>query len=374
MLSLALAASTLSLLLQVPEMTPGALELPPQTDAAAQPYLRSMEFKSLDSGETFTDFVLSGSPPISSTDYDGCPHSSFNLLHYTVVIDPETGYVDYPETFGRGVTWTPAEIRSIVGEPRFPRQPLDGMPWADAYAWEKYENAARLSERGGASSLTTGFWWLQAAWAVRLDTLSSQTLMELTSITSGLPPLQPNPGDVNTPYQIQLARYWESAEAAGSLGATPSETAAVIAWLYRSRGEIAATRHFLAKVGASEESAAALQLPASPEEGVGFIADTEIPPSEQLQEIAGYLGNSAELEAEYLQLALDWMLKGWQAGEAKGSREAGTAFLIGELHRRLGDPVAAVVWYDEAAANGRTFMNPALLKGLRELAASGRGF
>ncbi len=303
------------------------------------PYLTVESFTSPITGESFNAQVLSRTPPVSSFDYDGCPHPVINSLAYALVIDPQTGYVAYPSRFNQPVKLGREQLAGILGQPKFSHSG-DGGPWDGAYAWEKFENAARLAKAGRSGSLAEANWWLQAAWAVRLDVIAGGNSFdgEVDALFAELPledPFSPLPG---VPYELRLAESFQQMRADGSfVNIAPDRYALALAWLYRSRGELTAVRHWLNEARSANDDVT--------EEGSLFA----------------FLTSSTNLEEEYLKNALAAFERGWQSGEAPGNQRAALAFSIAETKRRLGQRRSAALWFAECERANRGEVSRPLL-------------
>ncbi|MCC7477998.1 DUF2225 domain-containing protein [bacterium] len=336
----------------------GGPQLPPveeQEEAAEQPlkelvqptspYISVEGFVSPITGESFNAQILARNPPVSSFDYDGCPHPVINSLAYTLVIDPQTGYVAYPSVFNRPVKLKREQLLGILGQPKFGHEG-DAGPWDGAYAWEKFENAARLAKAGRSGNLAEGYWWQQAAWSVRLDVIGGGNSFdsEVDKLFTGLPAeaLSLSPAlslEQSVPYELRLAEQLQSMRSIGDMvNVAPDDYALALAWLYRSRGELEATRYWL---GQAREAGSA---------GEGTLYS--------------FLNSSTNLESEYLQQALSAFMRGWEAGELQPNERAAAAFAIAEMHRRLGQRRSAALWFAEAFNRNRGEISRPLLERL----------
>lgn len=291
------------------------------------PYVVQQQFKSPASGDSFYAFVLRAPLPAYSSDFDGCPHPAINTLAYTLVIDPASGWVDTPQGFGLAQPERVAELTAKLPPPRFHRSAPESLPWAGAYPWEKFENAALLSEAAGLGDWATGNWWLSAAWSVRLDVVSGNNPFdpEVEELFALLPAPKMDPADLLTPRELSLARQIEDLGANGRLiSVTPAKAAIARAWLYRSRGELEGVRSCLAAAAASDKSMV------------------------ESSDLYNFLLSSAELERQYLRNALPCFERSSGAKEG-GPQQAGrAAFLAAEIRRRTGDLPGALTWYDNA--------------------------
>ncbi len=119
-------------------------------------YTVEREFVSPVTGEAFVTRVLKKGVKVQSYDYDRCPHPPLNTLAYTIIIDPVTGYVAYPESFEQPCAWKQEDLLRILGQPKFKHQAPAGLPWQGAYAWERYENGALLGPGRGAAQQRSG--------------------------------------------------------------------------------------------------------------------------------------------------------------------------------------------------------------------------
>jgi tetratricopeptide (TPR) repeat protein len=255
--------------------------------------------------------------------------------------------VDYPATFSQPVPYTTEELAGIVGQPRFNRNAPDGQPWSGAYGWEKFENAAALAQHVRAPDWQVGQWWLQAAWAVRLDLIPGEAdfAVELAGAVRGLPTTRGSAADLHTPRAVQIARDWGEMIEAGEVENTSAALA--VAWLYRSRGELQAANDWLRKAVAKDPA----------------LADSAL-----LQ----YLANSIGLEHEYLGRAREALIKSYDSRELRDNQRGAAAFLLGELSRRLGDVGGAKFWYDEAQGKALGLVRPDLLKQQRDIVTLGK--
>ena len=316
-------------------------------------YTAQREFVSPISGLHFVADVLVRQPRVQSWDHDRCPHSAVNTFAYQLVIDPATGYVESPDRFALPAPWGADEVREIVGEPRFSRNTPEGLPWAGAYAWEKFENAARLAEAAGRPKTELGNYWLLAGWSVRLDFAlgPGEFRAQVEEILSHMPRVTPEPGGLNTIYELELADYWAELDAAGELTGQPRSAAALaIAWLYRSRGELADAEHWLAV--AAEEDPLLAGAPGG---------------------VYAHLRSSIKLEGDYLRSARRLLSEAWTGGAVAVANEGGAAFLIAEIDRRLGEYAEAVRWYDLALANHRGAIARDLIERQRRAAVDRQG-
>jgi len=331
-----------------------ALQLPlDPTHVPDQQYIEQRKFTSPITGESFHAPVLKSEVQAASFDYDRCPHPPFNVFAYTLVIDPATGYVAYPELFENQCPWNAESLAEILGAPKFKRNVPESLPWTNAYPWEKFENAARLAQAAEYPSLEIANWWILAAWSVRLDVISGYNEFdaEVAAVFERLPQRGPDPTDLLTLYELALAEQWEQLRAMGQLtDVNDAEFALALAWLYRSRGELVPALDWLGRAALHDE-----QLP---EESLLYR----------------YLQSSIELERDYLKTTRQWLLKGWNGAEVPPVQQGGTAYLLGEINRRLGDNVAAIYWYSEAETYNRGALSPDLIKHQRALAESRRAF
>lgn len=314
-------------------------------------YLVQREFTSPVSGETFMTYVLRIDPRVSDWDYDGCPHPPLNTLAYALVIDPQTGYVAVPERFEQPTDWDSDDLAQLLGTPRFKRLAPEGLPWAGAYGWEKLENAALLAQAEEQPASTIGTLWLLAAWSVRLDVISGHNEFDeqVQELFERLPRRGPDPADLLTPYQLQLAQQWQELRNTGQLSdVSQASFCLALAWLYRSRGELLDAENWLREAA---------------------LNDRALPESDLLYQ---YLMSSIELERYYLRIARRWLLQAWDDADFTQAQEASSALLLGELNRRLGDAHAAVYWYDQAKDRDMGVLNPDLIDQLRAK-ASGQG-
>jgi hypothetical protein len=353
-------------------------------------YTVDREFTSPVTGQSLTATVLARGVGYGVRDYDGCPHPPINALAYAVVIDPVTGYVAYPEEFERPTTFSAEQLESVLGKPRFSRSAPDGLPWHEAYAWEKYENAAKLAEASKAKASAVANWWLQAAWSVRLDLMPAYAdfASELAGSARGLPQGKRDPADVLTPYTLQLANGWVRFVESGGKTDSPAESkvntatshaappsiredpgaalepppisggfiadgqsvdvqsaALAIAWAYRSRGELPAAKHWLNKAALADAS-----LKSTP--------------------LFTYLDNSINLERDYLSKAQRWLRQAYDSGELRESQRGAAAFNLGEIARRLGDREGALHWYGEAEGKSLGSVSPKLLQRQKAVVSS----
>lgn len=319
----------------------------------SSPWLVYQDFISPITGDSFSAQVLARTPPVGSYDLDGCPHPAINSLAYTLVIDPQSGYVAPPASFNLKPRLKAEELTRILGQPKFDHDsPSGGGPWAGAYGWEKLENAARLAQAQRSGDLVEGSYWLQAAWAVRLDVVSGGNSFdsEVEELFKDLPLQLPPDVDLVTPYELRLARSFESQQSDGSfVNLAPDSLALAMAWLLRSRGELAGARHWL-----REAHAANAGLDSS---GVLY----------------SFLNSSLGLEEEYLGHARDSFAQAWRRGEVTPGQQPAVAFQLGELSRRLGRLHEAALWYMEALNHGRGEVAPATVESQLEL-CYGRGW
>ena len=328
-----------------------AAQLPLEGTQDAQ-YTVFREFVSPVSGEAFRAAVLRDEVPVSSWDYDRCPHPPINTLAYTLVIDPATGYVAHPDEFNLPVEWDRDDLTQIIGQPRFGRLSPEGMPWAGAYPWEKLENAALLSAAREEPSHYTGNWWLMAAWSVRLDVISGHNEFdrEVEALFGRLPRRSPDAGDLYTPYELQLAAYWEELRDSGQLpDVSNADFGLALAWLYRSRGELTRARHWLRTAA---------------------VDDRDLPGESDLY---NYLDSSIDLERSYLENARTWLNQAWLNAEVPANREGATAFVLGEISRRLGQNPEALKWYATAREKSLGQINLELIDHVRKLAGDSTG-
>jgi hypothetical protein len=332
-------------LAQEEELSPIAVRPVP---AAAKPYVAEREFTSPMTGEKFVATVLRARPPQVAADYDYCPHSTFNQLAYTLVTDPSTGWTNYPEIFSEPTPLPASKLAAVLGAPKFDRQAVAGMPWLDPYPWEQFENAALQSAALDRSPLDTANWYIQAAWSVRLDLVSGGTGFEdeISDILRKMPKAPANQAEIVVPYELQLAALWEQQRVEGVLqGVPPAQSALALAWVYRSRGELPAARHWLGQIDNSKEPSA----------------------------VQGFLADSIALEESYLGTAREWLLAGWNDGKLDDRKVGRTAFALGEIARRLGDRAGAQRWYGEAGRRQHGELNLGTLAYVQAL-AQGRGY
>jgi tetratricopeptide (TPR) repeat protein len=347
-----LVAGSLALLMQSGTPASGLDPLNPGSQADAA-YTNQREFTSPVTGETFWAPVLKQNVRVGSYDYDRCPHPPLNTLAYVLVIDPATGYVAYPDAFDQPCPWTADDLKRILGEPKFNRPAPAELPWTGAYAWEKMENAARLAEAAQQRALDVANWYLQAAWAVRLDVVSGDNVFDndVFELFARFPARPPDKSDLLKVYELQLADYWDELRSTGQLNElSDSEFALALAWLYRSRGELIPAEQWLRKAALADASVNA--------EG----------------SLYNYLWSSVELERTYLRLARDELKIAWEKQEVSPANEGIITFQLGEIERRLGDFPSALYWYDQAQAKNRGSVNSDMVLRQRKLVDGGRGY
>jgi hypothetical protein len=316
-------------------------------------YVTQREFTSPVTGQSFYADVLRQAVDVSSYDYDRCPHPVFNTLAYTLVIDPVTGYVGEPDSFELPTLWDVDDLQRILGEPRFNRDAPPDMPWAGAYAWEKYENAAKLAQAAGLPALQVANFWLLAAWSVRLDVISGANNFDpqVQAVFEQLPYHGQDMKELTTLYELQLADHWEQLRNTGQLPDVPDrDFALAMAWLYRSRGELLAARIWLGRVALHD------------------------PEAVSTSDLYAYLDSSIELERGYLDETRRQLLQSLTAQQLPPAQYSGAAFLLGEAYRRLGDLEAAKTWYTAAADSPLGALNGELLKHQLALVDGGRGY
>lgn len=333
----------LALLAQLPG------DLGSSRDAA---YTVEREFISPVTGEAFVARVLKKGVKVINYDYDRCPHPPLNTLAYTIVIDPATGYVADPDGFEQPCRWSQEELQRILGQPKFKHDAPEGLPWQGAYPWERYENGALLAQAASRPSSEVADYWLLAAWSVRLDVISEGNEYddEVERVFARLPRRSPDPGDILTLYEMQLAAAWQKLRDAGQLADVPAaDFALALAWLYRSRGELAAARHYLDSALAAEDA----------------LKDNVL---------YRYLDSSVRLEQDYLSSAAEWMGKAWNDGEIYGPGQAWAAFLLAEISRRLGALPQAKTWYEQALNVNKGTLNTDMVKHQQQLLENGQGY
>ncbi|MBN2081366.1 DUF2225 domain-containing protein [bacterium] len=316
-------------------------------------YLEQHEFTSPVNGEAFVAYILKDDVNVIDWDYDRCPHPPLNTLAYALVIDPATGYVAPPDEFEQPTPWEASDLADLLGQPRFKRLAPEGLPWAGAYAWEKLENAALLAQAEDAPAHVIGNWWLLAGWAVRLDVISGTNEFDtrVRELFARFPEQGPDPASLFEPYQLQVARAWEELRNTGQLPElSDADFALAMAWLYRSRGELRGADHWL---------------------HMATLGDETLPDSDLLYQ---YLYSSIDLERHYLGTARRWLVQAWDNGEFNQMQQAGTAFMLAELNRRLGELPAAVFWYNQAEELNMGLLNPDLIAMLRERCSTGVGY
>jgi hypothetical protein len=316
-------------------------------------YTVEREFVSPVSGEVFFAQVLRDELVAVTWDYDRCPHPPINTLAYTLVIDPVSGYVARPDEFPTTLEWSLEDLQAILGEPRFARDTPPGLPWAGAYPWERYENAALLATALGQPSQVIGNFWLLAGWSVRLDVVSGHNEFDtyVEELLAPLPMRVPEIPDLLQLYEMQLAEYWQQLhDTSQLLDVTEPDFCLAMAWLFRSRGELLATEHWLRSASLSEPG----------------LAETN--------EFYAYLTSSIELERHYLRNARKWFIQAWNDGGFSFQQEADAAFLLGETNRRLGDLGAAVYWYDVTRDKNLGMLSNDLIQRQRDLSEGSRGY
>lgn len=315
-------------------------------------YLVSREFVSPVTGEHFIAKVLKRDVNAANFDYDRCPHPPVNTLAYTIVIDPVTGYVAYPDVFERTVAWTREDLARILGTPKFKRDTPEGMPWFNAYPWERFENGALLAQAASRGFAEVADYWLLAAWSVRLDVVSGHNEFdnEVAEVFKPLPRRAPDPGDLVTLYELQLAQAWQALRAQGQLGGiSDADFNLALGWLYRSRGELAGARHHLE---------------------LALAADPEV--AQRL--LYRYLDSSLKLERNYLSSARTNYISAFNGGEIGGPGAAWTAYMIGEISRRLGELDQAAEWYAQAQSLNKGTLNLDLVHHQQKLLDNGLGY
>jgi len=315
-------------------------------------YTVMREFVSPVNGEAFRAPVLKDELPVVNWDYDRCPHPPINTLAYALVIDPASGYVAHPDEFNLETTWDAPALTDVLGQPRFGRLAPEGLPWAGAYPWEKFENAALMSAAREDPAHFTGNWWLLAAWSVRLDVISGHNEFddEVEGLFARLPQRGPDLGDILTPYELQLAVYWEEVRDTGQLpDLDNADFGLALAWLYRSRGELIEAEYWLRTATLDNRDLAAQSS------------------------LYQYLRSSIELERSYLKSAKTWFNQAWLDAHVPTQQESSVAFILGELNRRLGDRPAALAWYDSAKERSLGMVNTDLIDHVRKLAGGNAG-
>ncbi len=341
------ATSTLGLLALALLQLPGDLLSTPVNEQ-----VEAKEFVSPVSGERFTSYVLKDKVQAQSFDYDQCPHTPFNTLAYTLVIDPVSGYVDYPETFAH-THWTAERLAEVIGEPQFDRLSPEALPWANAYPWEKLENAAKMATDDDVASMGVANWWLMAAWSVRLDVISGNNEFddEVESIFAKFPERPVSLTNIDELYELQLAEHWQDMRSQGLLNNIDNEPYALAqAWLYRSRGELVPAAIWL------DRAETVSQQPG------GHTV------------LRQYMESSIELERRYLEHSRAWMIKAWNNGELSQLQQGPIAYLIAEMYRRLGETSSCSEWYDLALENNFGGMSDRLIKQQRSTVIEGPGY
>jgi hypothetical protein len=329
-----------------------------QIPEAARQYVQPQQFRSPLTKEGFSANVVKTAPPVASYDYDFCPHPPFNTLAYTMVTDPASGWTALPDEFAY-CPFSADQLKQILGAPKFNRKAPDGLPWLDPYPWEQFENAALLSAAAKQSPLTVGNLYMEAAWSVRLDVVSGTNDFdaEVAALFKPLPRRPSDPADMHTLYEMQLAHAWEQDRAGGVLkDVSPTRFALAMAWLYRSRGELAGAEHWLDE---------------------GLASDPQLGKGGGLY---SFLRSSIRLERTYLRQAQAQFSAAWEAHlqpqqpvAIDASREGLTAFALAEISRRLGDLPAARSWYAEAEKTNYGTLKSDQLQYLEQL-ANGRGY
>ena len=341
------------LLVSLATMALIAAQLPVIDNQRDDRYIVMREFVSPITGDVFYAPVLRKEQPVISWDYDRCPHPPINTLAYTLVIDPTTGYTAPPDEFNNPVGWDAADIERILGQPHFSRSAPESLPWAGAFAWEKLENAALLAAASEDPEYIIANWWLMAAWSVRLDVISGENEFddEVERLFSILPSVPYDAGDINTLYEIQIARQWEKKNDTGGVkDVKDSELALALAWLYRSRGELSAASIWLRTASLHD-----------PE-----LAETSV--------LYQYLESSISLEKQYLITTRLWLKRAWDKRGLPPHMEGGTAFILGELNRRLGEVQSAVVWYNMALEKNMGMISNGLIEHQRDLCVNSHGY
>jgi hypothetical protein len=313
-------------------------------------YLEARQFRSPVTGESFVAYVLKGSLGGGLSDFDGCPHPPINTFDYLLVIDPVSGYVEYPQYFEKPSPFSELRLKELLGEPKFGRSHPDGLPWSGAYGWEKFENAALLAQAAQSGALTTGNNYLRAAWAVRLDFIGGNSAFdeELRELFDAVRLPRPRPGDLLTPPELQAAEQLEELWARQQLAdVSATQYALALAWLYRSRGELKAALDYLAMFA---------------DQGAGTGAG-----------LADYMRSSIALEREYMLSAIDSFTKAANSGEVPPTDLGSASFILGELQRRCGNLQGASYWYGLTHENNLGAVASDLLA-RQTAAAAGRGY
>ncbi len=187
---------------------------------------------------------------------------------------------------------------------------------------------------------------------MRLDVISGGNEYddEVQRIFKRLPRKIPDPGDMLTLYEMQLARGWQELRDQGQLPDVPAgDFALAQAWLYRSRGELTAARHYL-------DSALAAQ------------------PEMKDNLLYRYLDSSVKLEWDYMNSAAEWLGKAWNDGEIYGPGAAWAAFLLAEISRRMGGLAQADNWYAQALQVNKGTLNTDMVKHQQKLLEAGLGY
>lgn len=283
-------------------------------------------------GTTFSATEILSTNQWGGVDRDWCPHAvrSFPMEHYVWVCPGcafagvKKDYIDAPELSLelkekiRGGLKPPVEIRK-------------GMSQDDIPGHAKYDLLAQRESLRGADALQIGRTWIKASWASRqrgaVDLPDFDEWTDLKRSRSLLrTPIElktKNRAELELEQGAKLARELTDGKPAPGPGRIL--VLYLAAWLHRRHGENAEALRWLGELGKCT--------------GQNSVVD----------DAAKKMSASIEVERKYQALAVESLTRALDGGLDE-RKKADTLYMLGELHRRLGDPAKARDSYDRCLA------------------------
>jgi HEAT repeat protein len=287
---------------------------------------------------TFKAFGVTSTNSFGGQDTDFCVHARGTPPRpYGVWTCPKCYYSNPASKFAD----VPSEgtAKRILEELKPPWPIKEDMSQKDIPGWVKFGLLATVAQWEGANEADLAGIHLQASWAARLQLQwalaplfkNAQMQGKLAALSERVDRLMQETAegdpDSTNPRDLEV-------KAAGALldevreGKLPPEEVPLqeflAALLYRGRGENPQAVSVLARLKESEGSAPALRA------------------------VCRNLLESIDIERRFQRETLGMIEKAMEKGLLKGQDLAVNQYLLGELHRRLGEPEKAVPWYRKA--------------------------
>lgn len=279
-------------------------------------------------------------------DADFCPHAfKTTPLELAAWVCPGCGFAGRKADFQAALT--DAQRKAIKEGLRPSMEIPRGARQSQIPGHVKFDLAAQSARLRGGPPAEVGRSWLHASWSCRQQgAVDFEAFDEWEAIKRSYgvtrTPMDLGVRKNRTDYDLQVARKVEKdIEAGRPAGVNRLLARYLAAYLHRKHGENADAERWLKELERLK--------------GENSVVD----------DAAARMTESIRLERAFQRKAVE----AFTAAHASGALEAGaaaeTAYLIGELHRRLGDAAAAARWYGTAQEGAAS-------EGLRQLIAAQR--